>query len=122
MSFQKFISHIKENFSPEDFSTEKSVLDAYASDLSFQKSIPPRLVIWPKTVEEVQAITGQANEFSIQLLPISSSPGNRQYGDTVPAVPDLVIIDLSRMNKILRIYRKHRVVNVEPGVTFNQLL
>ena len=42
-------------------------------------------------------------------------------GDTVPSVPESVIVDLSGMNKIININRQQRMVIIEPGVTYGQL-
>jgi len=39
----------------------------------------------------------------------------------VPSVPEAVIVDLRRMNKIVRIDRRNRMVIIEPGVTYPQL-
>ena len=52
---------------------------------------------------------------------IGSSGEPRFRGDTVPSVPEAVIVDLRRMNKIVRIDRRNRMVIIEPGVTYPQL-
>jgi FAD/FMN-containing dehydrogenase len=39
----------------------------------------------------------------------------------VPSVPEAVIVDLRRMNKIIRIDRRNRMMIIEPGVTYPQL-
>jgi FAD/FMN-containing dehydrogenase len=39
----------------------------------------------------------------------------------VPSVPEAVIIDLRRMDKIVRIDHRNRMVLIEPGVTYAQL-
>jgi FAD/FMN-containing dehydrogenase len=61
-----------------------------------------------------------ANQTGTALVPVSSGAPHF-YGDTVPSVPGAVIVDLGRMNKILRVDRRYRMVVIEPGVTYAQL-
>jgi hypothetical protein len=69
----------------------------------------------------VEEIIKLANETNTPLVPVSSgSPHFR--GDTVPGTGGAVIVDLSKMNKIIKITRKNRVAMVEPGVTFGELI
>lgn len=96
------------------------ILEAYAGDMSFVPRIRPRCVVRPANTEEVQALVKWANETLTPLIPISSGfPHFR--GDTIPRVGGAVIVDLSRMKKIMRVDSRNRVAWVEPGVTFGEL-
>jgi len=53
------------------------------------------------------------------LIPVSSGPPHFQ-GDTIPSQGG-VVVDLSRMKRIIRVNRRNRVAMVEPGVTFAEL-
>lgn len=97
------------------------VLEAYAEDLSFTGRAVPRCVVKPGSATEVQAIVRWGNETSTTLVPVSSGPPHFR-GDTVPAGEGAVILDLSGMNKILRVDAKNRVAMVEAGVTFDELV
>jgi FAD/FMN-containing dehydrogenase len=68
----------------------------------------------------VQQVVTWANQTKTPLVPVSSGEP-RFRGDTVPSVPEAVIVDLSRMDKIVRIDRRNRMVIIEPGVTYPQL-
>ncbi|MBN2033402.1 MAG: FAD-binding oxidoreductase [Deltaproteobacteria bacterium] len=96
------------------------ILREYSSDLSFVPSRRPRCVAKPSTADEVQGIVKWANETMTPLVPVSSGPPHFR-GDTIPAMGGSVIIDLSRMKKIIRIDPINWVVMVEPGVTFGEL-
>jgi FAD/FMN-containing dehydrogenase len=96
-------------------------LEKYASDRSFAREIKPRFVVKPGNVDEVQKIVGWANLTKTPLVPISSGPPHF-HGDTVPGVSGAVVIDLSGMKKISHIDRRNRLVVVEPGVTYGELL
>ena len=85
------------------------------------KPLTPCFEVKPRNVEEVQKIVLWANETQTPLVPISSgSPHFR--GDTYPTAPEAVLVDLGGMNRILKIDRRNRLVLIEPGVTFGQLL
>ncbi len=99
---------------------DPETLDAYSRDLSFVKPVKPRLIIKPKSADEVQAIVRWANQTATPLVPVSSGPP-RFRGDTVPSVTGAVIVDLSGMKKIMRIDRRNRVAMIEPGVTYTEL-
>ncbi len=99
---------------------DPQTLDMYARDESFVVPRKPRLVVKPKTVDEVQEIVVWANETDTPLVPVSSGPPHFR-GDTVPSLGGTVIVDLSEMNRIIRIDRRNRMVMVEPGVTYSQL-
>ena len=62
-----------------------------------------------------------ANETQTPLIPVSSGAPHFR-GDTVPSVAGSIIVDLSKMKKIINIDRPRRVAMVEPGVTFGELI
>jgi len=93
----------------------------YASDMSFTAKVRPRAVVKPTTMEQVQTIVKWANETGTNLIPLSSGPPHFR-GDTIPASKGMVIVDLTRMKKIIRVDRRNRVCMVEPGVTFGELI
>ena len=65
----------------------------------------PKLVIKVSHVDEVQMIVKWANKTGTPLIPISSGPPHHK-GDTIPSVPESIIIDLSGMKKIISIVKK----------------
>lgn len=104
----------------ENVSDNSELLDSYAEDKSFIRLQKPWYIVKPRNAEQVQEIVKWANETKTPLVPVSS--GTPHYkGDTVPSVPQAVIVDLSEMKKILSINRQHRMAIVEPGVTYGEL-
>jgi FAD/FMN-containing dehydrogenase len=79
----------------------------------------PVAVVRPASAAEVRELVLLANELSTPLVPVSSGAPHK-YGDTVPGVPGCVILDLRRLDRVLRIDRRNRVVVLEPGVTWPQ--
>ena len=96
------------------------VLEEYSKDSSFVPRVMPAYVVRPGNVEEVQGVVKWANETLTPLVPVSSGPPHFR-GDTVPGVGGAVVVDLSRMNKIIRIDPRNKIAMVEPGVTFGEL-
>jgi hypothetical protein len=80
----------------------------------------PRCTVRPAHTAELQDIVRWANEKKVPLVPVSSGPPHFR-GDTTPGAEGVVIVDLGRMNKIIRVDAANRVVIVEPGVTFSEL-
>ncbi len=105
---------------PERVADSQDVLNSYSEDNSFTPAMEPLLAVSPVNTGEVQKIVQLANETRTPLIPVSSGPPHF-YGDTVPGVPGAVMLNLSRMQKILRIDRKNRMTVIEPGVTYAQL-
>jgi hypothetical protein len=103
-------------------SKDPELLESYSRDLSFVIGKIPRFIVWPKKTEQVEKILKLANLLEFSVIPISSSSILRYHGDTIPQKDNSVVVDLSKMNKIISIDRKNRVIMVEPGVVFGQLI
>ena len=104
----------------QNVSYDQEKLFAFAIDGSLEKGMTPLAVAKPETAAQVQELIKWANETKTPLVPISSG-GPHFKGDTVPSVPESVIVDLSGMNKIININRQQRMAIIEPGVTYGQL-
>lgn len=104
----------------ENVSDDSKMLGLYSKDMSFAKPMMPRLVVKVKSAGEVQKIVKLANETNTPLVPVSSGAPHFK-GDTVPSVPEAVIVDLSGMKKIININRQQRMAIIEPGVTYGEL-
>ncbi len=103
-------------------SKDPKLLEDFSTDLSFVKGKKPKYVVWLNKAKQIEDIIKLANSSGFSIIPVSSSSPIRYHGDTIPQKDNCIIVDLSRMNKILNIDRKNRVIMVEPGVVFGQLL
>lgn len=113
---------LREIMGEENVSADESVLEGYASDMSFVGRVVPRFVARIDSRERLQELVRLAKETATPLVPVSSG-GPHFHGDTVPATGDAVIVDMSGMKKIDLIERRERVASVvEPGVTFGELI
>src|SRR5690606_7512247 len=74
----------------------------------------------PDSVEQVQQIVRIANKYKTPLYPISTGK-NYGYGGASPNLSGSIIVDLKRMNRILRVDDERNFALVEPGVTYFDL-
>jgi len=98
---------------------DPATLDGYSGDLSFAPPRKPACVVKPGSAGEVRKVVKLANELNFPLIPVSSRPPHMR-GDTVPAMGG-VIVDMSGMDRIIKIDRPDRVAMIEPGVGFGRL-
>ena len=77
-------------------------------------------VVAPDGVPQIQALLKLANRHKVPLWTVSRGK-NLGYGGAAPRVKGSVILDLSRMNRILHVDEKLAYCVVEPGVGFFQL-
>ena len=101
-------------------SNDPERLAVYATDLSTAPRRTPSFVVRPQNPAQICELVLWANRTRTPLVAVSSG-GPHFLGDTVPAQPETVIVDLTGMNRILRIDRRNKIAVIEPGVTYAQL-
>jgi len=112
------ISALSAMVDADRFSTGDSVLDLHAKDQSHHRPQRPELVIWPVKASEVVAIVTYANDHGIPVTGWGS--GSSLEGNPIP-VEKGVVLDFSRMNRILAIQEENFQADVEPGVIYQDL-
>jgi D-lactate dehydrogenase (cytochrome) len=100
------------------FSTGASILDLHARDQSAHSACRPEAVIWPETASEVASILQYANRQRIPLTGWGS--GSSLEGNPIPVCQGIVL-DFSRMNRILGIHEEDFQADVQPGVVYQDL-
>jgi len=101
----------------ENFSDQLEDLVPYSYDASMNVH-RPNAVVWPESTEQVSRVVQFANEQKIPIVPRGA--GTSLSGGAVP-IKGGIIIDLSRMNRILEISIENRYARVEPGVVCDDL-
>ncbi len=89
----------------------------YSRDLSVHEAVPD-VIVFVKTTEEVSKIMLLANKEKIPVTPRGS--GTSAVGGALAAKGG-ILLDLSKMNRILEIDKENGYVVVEPGVICNVL-
>ena len=93
-------------------------VDDYLTDVTENPPGKADFVVRPGTADEVQAVMRLAHERSLAVTPIVA--GYNVAGIAIPRAGGLVL-DLTRMDRIVDIDHDAMYVVVEPGVTFGQL-
>lgn len=113
------VAEWREVLGAEGVSTEAKVLARYARTTQ-PEGTRPRGILYPVAREQVQSVVRIASRYGIVVYPISRGK-NWGYGDACAPTDGAVIVDLSRMNRILEINSELAYAVIEPGVTQQQL-
>lgn len=101
----------------EGFSESVIDLISYSRDASQHKH-RPTAAVWPTSTEQVSRIMALAYEHELPVIPRGAGTGIS--GMVVPKGGGLVL-DLARMNKIVRISIEDRLAVLQPGVVYQSL-
>jgi len=100
------------------FSTGQSNRELHLHDISAHRGRIPAGIIWPLTTEEVSGILSWAYDQDVPVTPWGA--GTSTEGNPVPTRGGLVL-DMTRMNKILEIRSRDLQADVQPGVLRKEL-
>ncbi|MBD3349969.1 MAG: FAD-binding protein [Candidatus Lokiarchaeota archaeon] len=81
--------------------------------------IIPQIALRPENTEEVQQIVEICNKYETPLLPRGGGCG--LMGGSKPISEDTVLLDLSRMKRIINIDEDNHVVTAQAGISWSQL-
>lgn len=109
----KQIEELKAFVGEDNFSTGSSNRELHRRDISPHIGELPAAIIWPLTTEEVSHILSWTYENNIAVTPWGA--GTSTEGNPVPVRGGLVI-DLTRMDQVLKIRPADLQVDVQPGV------
>lgn len=119
---QELVEALKKSL-PNRVYTEKYVLANYTgpsfgAPARLLKQKLPHVVVRPVSVDEVRAVLETANRYHVPVIPVclqSTVIGGSPFRGGI-------IIDLTGMNRILKVDTTHGYVVVEPGVRFSDVL
>ncbi|MCF8093547.1 MAG: FAD-binding oxidoreductase [Desulfotignum sp.] len=95
----------------------KHIRYAYSYDLSFVMPKLPDYVVMPTNVEQVQEVMKFANQEKISVTPFTA--GTNIGGLCIPENGG-ILLDMKRMNRIIRIDEESHYAIIEPGVSHAQ--
>jgi FAD/FMN-containing dehydrogenase len=109
---------LSQAMSPERVTDRDFDLIPYSRDLSPAKQKLPTHVVLPENKEEIRAILKIANQVNI---PVYVRAGGTSHWDAYLAQEPGILLDMSRMNKIIDINERDLVVTVQPNCTWAKL-
>ena len=113
----EMIAALKAHFG-ERCSTALAVREQHGRDESPFEVPPPDAVVFAESTADVAAAVALADQYAVPVIAFGT--GSSLEGHLL-AVQGGISIDLSRMNRVLRIDDADLTVTVQPGVTRNQL-
>jgi D-lactate dehydrogenase (cytochrome) len=116
------LESLKSLLAPDRVSTGSSERELHSRDQSAHAAHLPDVVVWPDNTEQVSRLAAFANEHVIPLT--GWGAGSSLEGNSIP-VRGGIVIDFSRMNRILDVYPEDFQVRVQPGILYkdmNQIL
>lgn len=111
---------LAELLGPDNVLDSPAALEAYREDFTEAEPVDPGLVAFATTVEQVQAIVRRCGEANAKV-PITARVAGTNVGGLALAAPGGLVLDLSRMNRILEVDAEEMFAVIEPGVTQQQL-
>ena len=93
--------------------SEKTALRVYESDGLSAYRQPPRLVVLPQSIAQVQGVLAICQQHAIPV--VSRGAGTGLSGGALPH-KDGIVLSLAKMNKIMSVDALNRMATLQPGV------
>ena len=113
-----FIEDLKTIYSIDSLSTNPEQLEIVAGDESTLERVTPQVVVWAESVEQVAQTVKLCIKNNVPIT--TRGAGSALEGSTIPSKSGLVL-DLSRMTKITRIWPDDLQASVQPGLIYDHL-
>jgi FAD/FMN-containing dehydrogenase len=120
MAKKALVKALEDIVGPEYVSDADFICAAYARNTDAAlPDRPPDVVVRPGSVEEVQKIVRIANRFKVPIY--QRGAGLDLMGGAKPIEEGGIVMDLTRMNKIIEIDEQNQVVIAECGISWSEL-
>lgn len=113
-----FIDKLKTFLSDDQLSTQADQLKVASEDESTLEGVLPAVIVWPNSAEQISQIVALCGEHEVPIT--TRGAGSALEGSTIPSEGGLVL-DLSRMKRILKFWPDDLQVKVEPGIIYDDL-
>ncbi|MFX1339791.1 MAG: FAD-binding oxidoreductase [Promethearchaeota archaeon] len=100
-------------------SNSKPICYSYSMNCDTVLQGIPDIVIQPITSNEISEILKVANQYNIKVIPRGG--GADLTGGAKPIGDGGILLDLTRMNKVLDIDEKNQIVTVEVGISWSEI-
>ncbi|NHI93488.1 MAG: FAD-binding oxidoreductase [Candidatus Lokiarchaeota archaeon] len=114
----EIIKDLQNTVGKEFVSTDKEDLLIYGADMTEEEPRLPDAIAMPNTPEEIQKILLIANKSKIPVVPYITAANIG--GLTIP-MRGGIVIDLKRMDRIIKADENSKYIVVEPNVSFGKL-
>ncbi len=120
LAFEKISMEIDNIVGAGNFSAAPHILQSYAEDASPFKGNPPYIVVRPQNTAEISQLVQFAASHQLNIVPVGGRSGIS--GAAIPRTPSAIMLDLTRMNKMVSIDEDVMTVTVQAGITWAELI
>ena len=113
MKTAQLVKLFRHTVAAEALISEKTSLRAYESDGLSAYCQPPRLVLLPESIAQVQKVVAVCQQHAIPV--VSRGAGTCLSGGALPH-KDGIVLSLAKMNKMLVVDRPNRTATMQPGM------
>lgn len=96
------------------------VLEAYSTDRSALK-IKPKFVAFPESTEDIQKLVKFFDQLATRNIKVSVTPRGSGMSKGGESLTNGIIISTEKLNKLLEIDTRERLVRVQSGITLKEL-
>ncbi|MFW9821549.1 MAG: FAD-binding oxidoreductase [Candidatus Thorarchaeota archaeon] len=100
-------------------SNSEPIRYSYSMNCDYTLQGIPDLVVKPRKPEEISEILKIANKYKVKVIPRGN--GADLTGGAKPIGDGGIVLDVTRMNKILDVDEDNRIVTVEVGISWSEL-
>lgn len=97
---------------------DPAVLEAHGQDRNYPQVYPPLAVVFAESVDDIREVLRYAREADVAVIPYGA--GSSLEGQLTPQ-GSAVSLDLSRMKRVLSVRPADFLVEIEPGLTREEL-
>ncbi len=110
---KSIITSLQTILNPKRVSVKEADLKKHSKDASFHSPAFPDVVVWPKTTKEVSEILKLAYKYAIPVT--AWGGGSSLEGNPIP-VKGGIVLNMTTMNKIIKVFSDDLQVKVQPGI------
>lgn len=99
---------------------DPEILETYATDRSVLR-IKPKFVAFPESTDDIQKLMRFFNQIASKNIPVSLTPRGAGLDEGGAALSSGLIVSMSKLNRLLEIDPRERLVRVQAGITLKEL-
>lgn len=113
-----FLKKLQALVEKDQYSSHPNHLAVVSEDESTLPGVTPKAVVWPKDENQIREIVELCYQ---NCIPITTrGAGSALEGSTIP-LKNGIVVDLSRMTKIIELWSDDLQAKVEPGIIYDDL-
>lgn len=114
VAVSEWLSALKQVLSEHKVTTNETEREHHSHDESYHTAHLPDAVVYPESTEDVQQVMRIASHYGVPVVPFGV--GSSLEGHPIPIYAG-ISLDLTRMNRILKISQDDFIVRVQAGLT-----